>query len=99
MNHLMTKTPAEIEEESHNTLKLRYNSLAEATLKLQDENRKMQSLLESWKAKLENAQKNVDISKQTVLNLVTSQNKMKDDFVLEINILKEKHKKALEALK
>ena len=94
-----TKTPEEIENETLSSLKLRYNSLAEAAIGLQDENRKMRNLVSMWEQKLENAQKNVDINQAIAKNALTSQNSMKDGFVLEIDILKEKLKKAQEALK
>ena len=95
---IFIKTPEEIAVEDESVVKRRYNSLAEAALSLQEQNKVLVKEIEVCYAKLENAQKNVDINKQIVQNALTSQNDMKEQFASEINILKNKLKKAQEAV-
>lgn len=95
---IFKKTPEEIELESADLVRRRYNSLAEAALELEKENKILKAEVETCYAKMENAQKNVEINKTIVMNTIMSQNNMKNDFINEINILKAKLKKAQEAL-
>jgi len=97
LREVLVKTPEEIELEDARSVKLRYNSLVEAVQVIEAENNKFRDHISNMEAKLIHAQENVDINKNIVMNTVMNQNKMKDDFVLEINALKAKLAKVLEA--
>lgn len=95
---ILKKTPEEIALEDADLVRRRYNSIAEAALELEKQNKVLRAEVEACYAKMENAQSNVDINKKIVMDIVMSQNNMKNDFINEINILKDKLKKAQEAL-
>lgn len=92
INKHLIKTPAEIEKEEVSIVKRRYNSLAEAALNLEKANATLQSTIETMQQKLIDAQSNVDINKQIVMNSLIEQNSIKEDFILEIDVLKAKLK-------
>ncbi len=91
-------TDVEINVSKYRSLEARYNSLMDAVDMLSKQNDVFRAEIETCYAKMENAQKNVDINKTIVINTIMGQNNMKNDFIAEINILKEKLKKAQEAL-
>ena len=95
---LSEMTDEEIDTAKYRSLEARYNSIIDAVGMLEDQNELFRAEIETCYEKMENAQSNVDINKSIVMNLITKQNETKDDFVAEINVLKDKLKKAQEAL-
>lgn len=82
----------------YRSLEKRYNSIIDAVGMLSEQNELFRSEIETCYAKMENAQKNVDINKKIVMDSILLQNSMKDGFVKEITILKEKLKNVKEEL-
>jgi hypothetical protein len=72
------------------SLKRLHESANKAVEELQKHNREIDIENTVLKAKLINADKNVEINKTIVINTLLDQNKMKDDFILEINLLRER---------
>ena len=95
---IMTKSPTEIEADTLAMLRIRYNSLVDAVKAVQADNDKFRSYIDVMERKLIHAQENVDINKKIVMDSILGQNKMKDEFAIEINLLSAKLKKAKEAL-
>ena len=95
---LVEMTNEEIDIAKYRSLEARYNSLVDATTTLEKQNNLFRNEIEVCYAKMENAQKNVDINKKIATDIIMNQNAMKNDFIAEIDILKAKLKKAQEAL-
>ena len=74
----------------YRSLERRYNSLIDAVKLLEDQNNVFRNEVALSYQKLSNAQKNVDINKEIVVNIVTASNKAKDSYLGEIAELKSK---------
>jgi len=93
-----TKSPEEIAKEDKGLIERRYNSLVEAALNLQDVNENLRAEILICHQKMAEAQINVDINKKIVMDSILGQNRMKDEFAMEIGLLKDKLNKAQVAL-
>jgi hypothetical protein len=69
-----------------------YNSLAEATEKLQSKNGSLQDTITDLTTRLMGCQQALDINKEIMHNALTEQNMIKETYSAEITKLKEKIK-------
>ena len=81
---------AEINVAKYRSLEARYNSMTEAAQKLESQNNTFRKEIEVCYAKMENAQKNVDINKTIVANTIESANRKQASYIGEIAELKER---------
>ncbi len=77
-------------EDLYNSLRRLHDSANKAIEELQSKNKILEEEIIILNIKLINAQKNVDINKEIVKNALSEQNKMKDEFISEINMLRSK---------
>lgn len=77
-------------EDLYNSLRRLHDSANKAIEELQNKNKMLEEEIIILNAKLINSQKNVDINKEIVKNVLLEQNKIKDNFISEINILRAK---------
>lgn len=77
-------------KEKYEKLERHYNTVVEATQRLELENKKLSSEIALLQAKLESANKDVLINKNIVMQTITIQNEEKESFAEEIRLLKAK---------
>lgn len=87
---LTEMTDSEINVAKYRSLENRYNSLVEACLSLETQNKVFRAEIDACYSKLENAQKNVDINKMIVENALKEKNSREASFLGEISDLKAK---------